>query len=178
MKFVLGPIPEDPTFDPDAFGWRSLKEPDPVALNFIALPVAGVMLGILLLFIRWFTTMRTGEVMGPLLIAFVVIIPIHESVHALLTPRFGTTSKTLLGCWPARILFYAYYEGEISRARFIVVLIGPTVMITVVPLLTIALFSLNAPWIASAAVANGIGSAGDLVGLFVMLSQIPRHAVV
>ena len=178
MKFVLGPIPEDPAFQPEAEGWRALKEPDPLALNLLAIPVAGVTMILLIIFIRYLTPVTLDEVLKPFLVAFLIIIPVHEFVHALLTPRMGFTHETLIGCWPARILFYAFYVGEISRERFLVVLIGPTVVITMLPLAIIAAFQLNAPLLASAAVANGLGAAGDLVGLFVMGWQIPRGAIV
>jgi RimJ/RimL family protein N-acetyltransferase len=122
--------------------------------------------------------MKVGAVMALSLIAFLIIIPLHEFVHALLTPRMGFTHETLVGCWPARILFYAFYLGEISRERFLVVLIGPTVVLTVIPLTVIAVLQLDAPLLAAAALANGIGAAGDLLGLFVMGVQIPRGAIV
>ena len=178
MKFVLGPIPDDQAFQPEAEGWRPLKEPDPILLNVLAIPVAAVTMLLLILFIRFFTPMKLEEVLRPFLVAFLIIIPIHEFVHAFLTPRMGLTRETVIGFWPARILFYAFYLGELSRERFLIVLLGPALVITVLPLAVIAALQINAPILASAAVANGLGAAGDLVGLFVLGWQIPRGAVV
>jgi hypothetical protein len=178
MKFILGAIPEDPTFDPEQTGWRSLREPDPVMLNLIALPVAGVLFGALVLAINLLTPVSISDATRRFIPAFLIIIPLHELVHALFTPRFGATSQTLLGCWPARILFYAFYTGELPARQFLTVLLAPFVVITVIPLAVISLLSLNSPWTAAMALANGIGASGDLVGVFVVLTQIPRGAIV
>lgn len=178
MKFVLGPIPEDQSFEPEKTGWRPLREPDPVMLNLVAIPIAVVLLGILVVVIRSLTPVPIKDVMTRVFPAFLIIIPLHELLHALFTPRLGTTPETLLGCWPARILFYAFYMGELSRERFLAVLLAPFIVITVIPLFVISMFSVNAPWAAAMALANGVGASGDLLGVFVVLSQIPRGAIV
>lgn len=178
MKFVLGPVPEDSTFEPEKSGWRPLREPDPVMLNIIAIPIAAVLLGALVLFIRSYTAVPIKDVMIRFFPAFLLIIPLHETAHALFTPRFGMTPQTHLGCWPARILFYAHYEGELPRERFLAVLFAPFIVITVIPLFVISVLSLNAPWVTAMALANGVGAAGDLLGVFVVLTQIPRGAIV
>ncbi|MGZ8851084.1 MAG: DUF3267 domain-containing protein [Thermoanaerobaculia bacterium] len=178
MKFVTGPIPEDPSFDPEGTGWRKLREPHPARINLLAIPIAAVVLGVLFLFIRSYTPIAMKDIGSRFLLAFLIIIPLHEGVHALLTPRFGTTRETLVGCWPSHMLFYAHYDGELPRERFLAVLLAPFVIITVIPLSVIALLQLNAPWVAAMAFANGLGAAGDLIGVFIVLTQVPRQAIV
>ena len=39
MKFRLGPLPDDPKFDPIAEGWTPLREYGPLKMQLIALPI-------------------------------------------------------------------------------------------------------------------------------------------
>ena len=178
MRFVFGPVPDDPAFEPEKSGWRSFREPDPVMLNLLALPVAFVLLGGLVVYIKAATVVPLKEVVLRVFPAFLIIIPLHELLHALVTPRFGTTPQTYMGCWPARALFYAHYIGELSARRFFAVLLTPFIVITVIPLAVITALDVHAPWTAAMALANGVGAAGDLLGLFVMGAQVPRGSIV
>jgi hypothetical protein len=91
---------------------------------------------------------------------------------------FGATDKTLVGAWLSHALFYAYYEGELSRERFLVILAAPTLALTVLPLLVLAGASLDSPFLGGIALANAAGAAGDMVGMWIVLAQIPRGAIV
>jgi hypothetical protein len=55
--------------------------------------------------------------MKPFLPAFLIIIPLHELVHALVTPRMGFTRETLIACWPARLLFRDERADSTRRHR-------------------------------------------------------------
>ena len=75
-------------------------------------------------------------------------------------------------------MFYAHYDGELSRDRFLLILAAPTLVLTILPLSVCVLFDWNAPAVAAFAVANGIGAAGDILGFGVLAAQIPRAAIV
>jgi hypothetical protein len=55
----------------------------------------------------------------PSLMALVVV---HELIHAMVHPHGGKSDTTILGLWPSRLLFYAHYDGELTRYRFIAIL--------------------------------------------------------
>ncbi len=178
MRFVWGPIPEDPEFQPLADGWNSLREPEPIRMQFLAIPFMIVTVAVVAAAIAFGTPMSLRGVGDWFLLAFLVVIPIHELLHALTQPQFGLTRRTYLGVWPAKLVFYAHYEGELTRERFLFILAVPTIVLTVVPLTACVLFGWNAPFLAAVASANGVSAAGDLFGLFLISTQIPRGALV
>jgi len=178
MRFIHGPVPEDPQFQPIEEGWSAIREPNPVTMQIFALPVmvaAGVLTWAA---IRYGTVVDARAFLTWFLPAFVVMIPIHELIHAFANPSFGMTTRTYVGVWPSKMLFYAHYEGELPRGRFLFVLIAPTLVLTVLPLLLLAAFRLDVPFLAAMAFANALGAAGDLLGIGILLSQIPRGALV
>ncbi|HYH09953.1 MAG TPA: DUF3267 domain-containing protein [Thermoanaerobaculia bacterium] len=178
MRFVHGAVPEDPDFHPEEEGWNAIREPDPIQMQIVALPVMLATAALLFVVIAKGTDVVWRDVakyIGP---AFVLMIPIHELIHAFANPRFGLTPRTYVGVWPSRLLFYAHYEGELPRERFLGILIAPTLVLTVLPLLLCLVFRWNSSPLAALALANGLGAAGDLLGMIIVLRQIPRGTLV
>lgn len=138
MQFHLGGIPNGQDFVPDET-WKPLREPGPLLMQLFALPLglaAFVTIGLL-----WFgTTPLNGKhfespaFLNLGLIAFVPMVVLHELIHAAVHPQSGRSDRSILGFWPSRMLFYAHYDGELSRNRFIAILVMPTVVITLLPL--------------------------------------------
>jgi hypothetical protein len=178
VRFHLGPIPEDPVFDPSAPPWRAIREPGPGRMQMVALPVAFGAASLVYLMVGAATPLRFLDV-DPLVwvagaVAFVLL---HELCHAVLHPGFGLGPATVLGFWPSRLLFYAHYDAEIPRNRFIAVLAGPLVLLTAAP----AAFSIllrPEPLFAALAIVNAAGASGDIVGMILLASQIPADAIV
>ena len=178
MRFVHGPVPEDPAFQPIEEGWKPIREPDPVLMQVLAVPVMILTGWILFNVIKFATVMSWREVMGSILLSFLIMIPFHELVHALASPSFGMTRQTAIGIWPSKLLFYAHHEGALSRRRFLIVLAAPIMLLTLLPLLLCVIFRWDLPGIAALAFANGLGAAGDLLGLILVTAQIPGGSTV
>src|SRR5262245_37172423 len=141
MRLHLGPVPDE--FSPDS-SWRAIREPDPILLQVIALPVAAfvaVLVG--------FAWSRVGLPTSllfpgpfPVLVLFNValalsipaLIVAHELLHAIVHPHFGLSSSTIIGAWPSRLLFYAHFSGPLTRNRFLAIFAMPFLVITVLPL--------------------------------------------
>lgn len=90
MRFHCGPTPEDDGFAPEAEGWLSIREPKPLALQLMALPVAfGVLLlcGALLYLVFPRELLTKPAVIPvpfwPLLAILVLFAPVHGCLHAL-----------------------------------------------------------------------------------------------
>ena len=143
MKLHYGAVPEATDFQPEQAGWHSIREPGPMALQLIALPVALailVLIGALLWLClpqRFFApTQVDADTFGitipliPILIIFVLLIPIHELIHALFQPAWGFSGKTVIGIWLTRGLVYAHYEGAMSRNRFLMVFAAPFIILS------------------------------------------------
>ena len=84
----------------------------------------------------------------------------------------------LLRCWPSRLVFYAHYTGELSRNRFLAILLLPTLVISGAPLLLAIIVQSSSGWLALVSIFNAAAACGDLFGAGVVLAQIPSTAKV
>ncbi|HXR47184.1 MAG TPA: DUF3267 domain-containing protein [Candidatus Limnocylindrales bacterium] len=180
MQFHWGGIPKPKGFIPDE-SWKSLREPGPWMMQLFAIPlgvVAFIAIGAL-----WFYRTETKEsIFKPadslvtMLGSFVILVIVHELIHAMVHPQLGRSSQSILGFWPSRLLFYAHYDGELTRNRFIAILAMPTIMITFIPLIVAIIFHLSCGLIAWASTWNILFACGDLFGIILLLSQVPSNA--
>ncbi len=90
----------------------------------------------------------------------------------------GLSDRTVVGFWPTRLVFFAHYEGSMSRNRFLTVFAAPTVLLTGVPV--VLALAVGVQWwgLAIVALVNVVAASGDLVGLGLLLSQVPGGAIV
>jgi hypothetical protein len=179
MKFHLGAIPENTDFNPEAEGWAAIREPGPWLIQIIAIPLALIILILLggLLYLVWPSGSATTSAV--LLVGFGLgFIPVHELLHALFFPEGLRSPHTIIGFWPTRALFYAHYEHEMSRDRFLVVFLAPFIGLSLIPIVLIALFQWPSLELAFLALVNGAAASGDMIGTLLVGYQIPRGAVV
>jgi Putative zincin peptidase len=130
-----------------------------------------------------FDTRTGGAVLAValILLSFPLMIVVHELLHAVAQPRFGSSDATLIGVWPSRLLFYAHYSGPLSRDRFLGVFVLPFLVMSVLPLLLAAGGALPTVLVFPAAWCstwNAFFCCGDLLGGGLILSQVPRTAIV
>jgi hypothetical protein len=117
-----------------------------------------------------------------LVLSFPALVVVHELLHAVVHPGWGLSHRTILGAWPARLLFYAHYSGPLSRNRFLCVFAMPFLIITVLPL-GLAACGLKLPDLMTWAVAwgstlNALAAGGDYFGILLISLQVPRAAIV
>lgn len=179
MKLKLGRIPENTTFVPEESGWTPMKEPRPWAAQLMALPIGGAAaVGLMFL---WATPVaNSGSVPdGPWLIGGIVgVVILHEMIHAALHPKMGASPDTMVGFWPSRLLFYAHYDQVLSRQRFIAILLGPFIVISLVPLAVAPIAGAATFPLAFASVLNGLLSCVDLLGVLLLSFHVPKNAIV
>jgi hypothetical protein len=195
MRFRYGSIPEDAAFHPEVQGWSDIHEPDPFILNILAFPLGIVLFVVTIYAISFvwdggFQAIFEGilEQSGPdpfliFLVLLVISIPVHELIHLLIHPQFGRSNKSIFGLWLSRGLFYAHYEGAVSRNRFLSILAAPYLVLCWVPVIILALLSNSIPIVyveilVLIALVNSIFPAGDIIGFIVLVSQIPSSACV
>jgi hypothetical protein len=208
MRFHFGIPREDETFNPQTEGWSPIREPEPRVLGLIAIPVAfGLFLlwGILC-FLIFPTELFVPQVVPisekviqirmpfmesisqssiwPFLTILILFIPIHELIHAFCFPDRGLSARTYIGLWPSMGFFYAYYEGPMRRNRFLLVLIAPYIVLTLMPLVLIAglrflgwlpEIMLDLAWLS---LVNSLGAAGDMIGAWLIFTRITPAAYV
>ena len=182
MRLHYGAPPENKDFNPEAEGWHSIREPGPIAMQFIAIPVAFLLLVLWAAFLLSFQQdsfpfqgLRID--LNALLVLF-LFIPLHELLHAFTHPQWGISSNSMIGIWPSRGLFYAHYEGEMSRNRFLLVFGMPLIVLGVLPTLLIAMIPELMQSLLLPSLFGMIFACGDLVGVGFIFFQVPRSAVV
>jgi hypothetical protein len=187
MRFHIGPVPTNEEFHPAETGWSKLKEPTPWVAQLMAVPVAfGA--GALVL-VGWSSLVGSLPTFGEthslgvgsaliLLLAVLLTIPIHELVHMLVHPGSGRSSASILGFWPATLLFYAHYDAALTPRRFLLILAAPFVALSVLPVLASALVGWNSRTLFVVAAFNALAASVDLLGLVIISTQVPRGAVV
>ena len=177
MRFHMGAVPETPDFSPDA-SWRSLRELTPWVMQFLAFPlgvVACVAVAALWLILTPFRAVSLDSP-GTALIAFVIAIPVHELIHAAFHPCSGRSASSILGFWPSRLVFYAHYAGELSRSRFITLLLMPLLIVSFVPLIACAIASLSPVLLVLMSILNAFCACGDIFAIGLLLFQVPPDA--
>jgi hypothetical protein len=179
MKFHFGSIPDSHDFKPEEQGWVPLREPTPWIAQLMALPVA-VITGLLLLFFWFFFTPLAQRVASPsgLVLGWIPItVILHELMHALFHPGFGTTGESILGFWPQKLLLYAHYTGAVSRQRFVWILLAPFLVLSIFPLLVCMITEQATLSLFFVSLFNGLLACMDLLGTVLILIQVPYQAI-
>ena len=180
MRFHLGAIPSSPDFVPDA-SWRSLREPSPWPEKLVALPVNVAAAAIVE--VLWFLLTPLRDVTPAMswrayLLSFRCIVVVHELIHALVHPMTGRSAHSILGFWPAGGFFYANYDGELSRNRYVAILLMPLLVISIVPLLVSAITQVSSGWVAFISAFHAFLAGADLLPAGLVLFQIPATGII
>jgi hypothetical protein len=170
----------------------------PAGLNFVQQPKLSIGLGIsilvglglpiipilLLSFEAWlFPHVNTNQSETiPMWIIFPVLlvsILVHEFLHLLWHPGWGLSSRSLVLVWPLKLQFGVYYEGFMSRTRWLVMRLSPLVGLTLLPtlvLLIVYCFEMSFFWqqfIVLVILVNSLGAGSDLVASVIVARQVP-----
>jgi len=174
MRLHIGEIPDSPHFIPD-MTWTLMREPTPWVMQALALP-AGLGVAVALA-VLWMTATPLASVPAPsvgrLFSALLATVPAHEVLHLAMHPRTG---NSLIGFWPSRLLFYTHYHDQLGCRRFLVVLLGPVVVLSLVPLVVCALTATASAFFAAVSVVNALFAAGDLFAAGLILARVPLDA--
>ncbi|HEY4261252.1 MAG TPA: DUF3267 domain-containing protein [Schlesneria sp.] len=122
--------------------------------------------------------MATPRSVLAFLVSFAGIVVVHELIHAAVHPMSGWSSHSIVGFWPTGGMFYAHYDGELTRNRFVAVLLMPLVVISIVPLLVAAIAQVPSGWVAFISVFNAFLACVDILDAGLVVFQIPATAIV
>lgn len=174
MRLHIGEIPDSADFRPDA-EWIQMREPTPWLMQLCAVPVGlalAVGLGVL-----WMVLTPLGRApapsVGTIAGALLAIVPVHEGLHLAVHPRTG---DSIIGFWPARLLFYTHYHNQLPCRRYLAVLLTPVAVLSLVPLMACALTGTASAFLAVTSVANALFASGDLLAVGLLLAQVPSRA--
>lgn len=182
MKFILGKMPQNPEFKPEDQGWIPLDEPGSIKIQLFAIPVT-VLVALTIQLGFWLVGVDVSPLSKlkniPIALVIVLgIIPMHELLHFFCLPNFGLNRKSIIGFWPSRLVPYVYYNGALPRNRYILILVCPFVVISVIPLLS-SVFKPDLPiLIVAVSYLNSLFCGGDLMGLLLLVRQVPSNTLV
>ncbi|MBP7050042.1 MAG: DUF3267 domain-containing protein [Phycisphaerae bacterium] len=141
--------------------------------------VAAAVVGVLWLAI---TPLQVGDVtsalsLSGLVVSFAGMVVVHELLHVVVHPMSGRSPDSIVGFGPS-IGFYGHYGGEMTRNRFVAILLAPLVVISFVPLLVAAVAQVASGWAAFVSAFNAFLACADILDAGLVLFQIPATAIV
>ena len=195
MRIHFGNIPPIAEVQPEAEGLRDIRGPKASAgywlaglTGFLLLlgPIMGLSLILSLFAIPSMDTTPRAYIPSPwgaVVLALILYIPLHELLHLVWHPRMGLSDQSVFIIWPAKLNFGVYYEGDMSRTRWLVMRIAPFIVLSLIPDGVLAIFQ-NVPWnhfiqtiLEVLLVVNGVGSGGDVIAMLLVLFQVPPSAL-
>jgi len=182
MKFRFGAMPEDPEFGPESERWVAVREPGPGKIQLIAI-VTAVFVGLLLQLLFWLAGANVSPLQNirnaPIGLGIMLgIIPIHELLHLLCFPCFGLNKKSIIGFWPKMFVPYVYYDGVLSRNRYMLICACPVIVLSAIPVLVSFIKPDISVIIVAVSYLNCLVCGVDLVSIFLVVKQVPSDAVV
>ena len=193
MRLQLGDIPRVEETSPEALGWRAIRSPAAGIGYWLAALVGLVLLSGLcagLSMWSWAVGNRggmatTGDAASPwiaMLIILAIFIPLHELLHLLGQPGWGWSSRSVVAVWPAKLRFGVYYEGCMTRRRWLAMRLAPLIMLSVLPACALALLQVQSLspdveiGLQVLMVVNALGSGADVVAAILVVAQVPPTA--
>jgi len=187
-------MPETTGSDPEAEGLHIIRSPKSgfshllaslTGLLLLVVPISGLCLVLSTFAIpnpdvdpNYFPPVAWGAAA----LALLSYIPLHELLHLVWHPHLGTSDQSILVIWPSKLQFGVYYEGCMSRTRWLLMRIAPFVFLSVIPAIFIAIFQyvafshMTKTFIEVVMVLNTVGSGADVTAVFLVMSQMPRSA--
>lgn len=192
MRLIFGNVPGGQALSAEE-GWYRIHSPSS-RLGFVLAAVVGLAFPLVLC--AWLSAVEalvarvavggvgveTPMPWGAQVLALLLFIPLHELLHAVWHPRLGLSPQTALVIWPTKLRFGVYYDGCMTRRRWLAMRLAPFFFLTVVPIGFLTLFKFApAPYaldlfLQVLFLVNAIGSGGDIVAAIWVLRQVPPGA--
>ena len=128
------------------------------------------------------TAVNTPTPWGAVILALLIFIPLHEMLHAVWHPHWGMSSKTIFVIWPRKLRFGVYYDGCMTRRRWLLMRLAPLFILSILPVMLLSLFFTITvsfaleTFLQVLLLVNGIGSGGDIVAAIWILNKVPSNA--
>jgi hypothetical protein len=107
-------------------------------------------------------------------LALILLMLAHELLHLAFFPGLLHSEKTYLGITYAGV--YVNTEEELTRKRFFIISIAPFIVLSVLLPLVLGFTGLLYSWLVFMALLNALGSSMDLMGLLLLIRQVPPGA--
>ncbi len=176
MKFILDKFPDEKNFQPDV-DWIPLKEPTNMwVIQLQAIPLMTINIFVVIFLMRLIGISFDYNFTN-MFISFLIFSPIHELIHALFFPENLLSENVFFGFTLNGFVPFAAYIGEMKRNTFIKVLLAPFFIISLFCLIYLSIYGSN-NLIEHIIVFNALGACADSLGVFLILRQVPKKAIV
>ncbi len=190
MRLSLGNVPDNQGEPPESEEWHRIHSPSS-RLGYLLAGLAGLAFPFVLIGWLIVVSLLAGGTeaqdvaanaptpRGAELLALLLYIPLHELLHAVWHPQLGLSSRTVLVIWPKRLRFGVYFEGCMTRRRWLVMRMAPLMVLSIIPAVLLAFFNFFPVsfaleiFLQVLLLVNGIGSGGDIVAVIWVLRQVP-----
>ena len=179
MRFILGPPPKDDTILEEESNWHPLNEPSHMKFQITGLLTALLILALIILVLLTRGSKYIANVSWPTLMLLIIpLIPVHELLHAVCFKGGLTSQRVLFGLYPKLFACYAAYNGRITWHRYIIIAVFPFLILTVIPLVVVAVFQVECKYLVEIILVNGMAPAVDMLTIITILKQVPRQSIV
>ena len=188
MRLHVGPTLLHESSPPDSAQWIPFASPSSSRVFLVAAITGIATLFVLLSLILWSALVADistpdpspGEVatLHVALATLVFAIPAHEAVHAAFYPGGLFSRSVTFLVYPQKLTLAVYYEGTISKPRWLIARLAPFTLLAVAP--TLLLVAPIAPlgiatetFLAVLLLVNALGSGGDLLSAAWVSLRVP-----
>lgn len=180
MKFIIGSPPAAELSAPLGQGWQELPGLGGKAVQNYGLAASGVAALLVGVFIHWGISPSS---LWTAALILVTILPLHELVHALFTPAWGLSDRTVIGFQRGKglLLPYMYFDGSQPLWRMLLTGLAPLLLLSVLPAVVLRFAPLTDAARADLGFLsffNASMSGGDLVVFFWLVTRLPLRAAV
>ena len=174
MRLAFSPPPLPSEFS-SATDWTRLRELPIWAMRLLVLPTSVMCVFITLVAWAKFAPWPDSELppLHEVVLVYFAVMVAHIALQILAHPSFGLTRRTVLGLWPSRVVIYLDYDGNLSRNRFIFILVIPTLVLTIVPFLIAYSLQIRSGWMLFIACVNVMLSSGNILLAALVIFQVP-----
>jgi hypothetical protein len=190
LKFHFGKLSWEQVEPPIEEGWNRIQSPS-LRLGYgLAILIGLVVIFLLFMWLVAVSLFTSGSGIGTadgggpvpwaaVIAALLLSIPAHELIHALWLPHMGLSPQSVMIIWPKKLWIGVYYDGCMTRGRWLMMRMAPFVCLTLFTVGLLTLFEfIPAPhalvvFLQLLFLINGIGSGGDLVAIIWVLFQVP-----
>lgn len=188
MRIVFNPAPPKDSFSMLPVDWHKIKQPKQTQGLILSI-LAGLGLpllpfGVLSLQSLLLPTVEQNQTETvPWWIIFpavLVCVVLHELLHAAGHPGGGLSPQSLVFIWPRRLQLGVFYDGFMSRTRWLVMRLAPFIGLTILPMIVLlAVYpdQISFFWqqfIVLVIFVNCLGSGGDVVASVIVARQVPH----
>jgi hypothetical protein len=107
------------------------------------------------------------------------IVVAHEIIHLLTLPGSGRGDQSYMGFDPKTHLPYVAYLGELTRRRMLLVVLMPTLVLTLLPFLLAYMWPADhIQMLAACSMLNGAAASADFCMIFLLLRKVPRNGII